>query len=228
MYQHAPKYTSTSLQEVRQTRFSADIALSRIRFKLSLSKSRLKFKGEHCQHNSTDYIKGVSTGYLQFRRWMRQLEDVKVNIVLICKTVNQMWGFVCSRFYRARWHSTTLKHVVSTLKGSWLNPIDYYVKTNLIWNTHTHTHLSFILKVLSLSSDPEPRTLKAISSCLLSQFPVTAVILSLKKDGCSHNNLHGSYQTHHHCHCKKRKVFQSSDIYIFFPLCQVGVGYLQF
>lgn len=110
-------------------------------------------------------------------------------------------------------------------KGQLIKPNWLLRKDKLdLKHTHKQQYLSFILKVLSLSSDPEPRTLKAISSCLLSQFPVTAVILSLKKDGCSHNNLHGSYQTHHHCHCKKRKVFQSSDIYIFFPSLPSGGG----
>ena len=118
-------------------------------------------------------------------------------------------------FYGTRWYLTTPKVCCFNTKGQLGKangllhkhdkPCDLKPKL-----THTLTYIHSVAPIFypqgSFSSDPEPRTLKAISNRLLCQFPVTGVILSLKKDGCSHNNLHGSYQTHHHCHWKKETI----------------------
>lgn len=68
----------------------------------------------------------------------------------------------------------------------------------------------------SLSSDLKPRTLRAISSSLHSQFPVTGVILSAKRMGVSTITsmflIRSTTST-----AVKRKLDQPSDSFLLFP-----------
>lgn len=114
-----------------------------------------------------------------------------------------------------------------TLKGSWLTKVDYNkTEPTCDLKLYTQRAAAIFYPQASFSSDPEPRTFKAISSSLLRQFPVTGVILSPKKDGCSHNNLHGSYQTHTTTTATGKKGNYSNHL-IFSPAPPVEWGYLK-
>lgn len=151
---------------------------------------------------------------------MRWLEDMELNVMLITKVTVQKLLCLLLFYCVCTWQP----NVFFNTKGQLINQSGLQQNRTNLWFEITHTKSSCHL--LSSRFFLLRPGAKAISSRLLRQFPVTGVILSLKKDGCSHNNLHGSYQTHTTTATGKKGNY--SNHLIFSPAPPAEWGYLKF